>query len=91
MATGQRAVEAGETLDSLVDQFADPYAFLRELIQNAIDAGSSQVWVSFEFRASKDGEKGIFILHVDDTGEGMTQDWVPDHLLKCDTRLNGQR
>ena len=82
MASAPRAVEAGETLDSLVDQFSDPFAFLRELIQNAIDAGSTQVWVSFEFRPSKDGDKGIFILHIDDTGEGMNREIIDTQLTR---------
>ncbi|QDG50892.1 hypothetical protein FIV42_09150 [Persicimonas caeni] len=36
-------------LDDLVNQFADPLSFFRELIQNAIDAGSGEVNVHFGF------------------------------------------
>lgn len=83
MATqGPRAVEAGDTLDTLVDQFSDQYAFLRELIQNSIDAGSAQVWVSFEFKPSSDGKGGIAILHIDDTGEGMTREIIDTQLTR---------
>lgn len=83
MPSGQQAVEAGETLDGLVDQFSDPFAFLRELIQNSIDAGSTQVYVSFEFReSSKEPGKGIFILHIDDTGEGMNREIIDTQLTR---------
>ncbi len=82
MAQTPRAVDAGETLDSLVDQFADPYAFLRELIQNSIDAGSSQVFVSFDFKPSNDKDKGILVLHIDDTGEGMNREIIDNQLTR---------
>lgn len=68
----QVAIEAGDTLENLVNQFTDPYACLRELIQNSMDAGSSSIDIWFEYKPSEDG-RGIMILHVDDTGEGMTR------------------
>ena len=69
----QVAIEAGDTLENLVNQFTDPYACLRELIQNAMDAGSETVDVWFEFNPYENGTKGIAIIHLDDTGEGMTR------------------
>lgn len=69
----QVAIEAGDTLENLVNQFTDPYACLRELIQNAMDAGSESVDIWFEFNAYESGDKGIAIIHIDDTGEGMTR------------------
>lgn len=69
----QVAIEAGDTLENLVNQFTDPYACLRELIQNAMDAGSSSIDVWFEFKPSETPGQGIMIIHVDDTGEGMTR------------------
>ncbi len=71
-ADTQVAIEAGDTLENLVNQFTDPYACLRELIQNSMDAGSSSIDVWFEFKPSEHGQ-GIMIIHVDDTGEGMTR------------------
>lgn len=68
----QVAIEAGDTLENLVNQFTDPYACLRELIQNSMDAGSSSIDIWFEFKPSENGQ-GIMIIHVDDTGEGMTR------------------
>ena len=69
----QVAIEAGDTLENLVNQFTDPYACLRELIQNAMDAGSETVDIWFEFNPYESGNKGIAIIHLDDTGEGMTR------------------
>ncbi len=69
----QVAIEAGDTLENLVNQFTDPYACLRELIQNSMDAGSESVDVWFEFNPYEDSQRGIAIIHLDDTGEGMTR------------------
>src|SRR5512146_2494880 len=41
------APEAG-LVDEMVRQFADPYAFLRELAQNGIDAGATRIAVTIE-------------------------------------------
>lgn len=74
MATDtQVAIEAGDTLENLVNQFTDPYACLRELIQNSMDAGSSSIDIWFEFKPSEPANQGIMIIHIDDTGEGMTR------------------
>lgn len=69
----QVAIEAGDTLENLVNQFTDPYACLRELIQNAMDAGSSSINVWFERNPYEGKDLGITIIHIDDTGEGMTR------------------
>ena len=68
----QVAIEAGDTLENLVNQFTDPYACLRELIQNSMDAGSASIDIWFEFKPSEK-DQGIMIIHIDDTGEGMTR------------------
>ena len=62
-------------VDDLVKQFADPYAFLRELIQNAIDAGSSAIFVRVETAGA-----GVRIS-VRDRGEGMDPDVIENKLL----------
>ena len=40
--------EVDAALERLVSQFASPYDFLRELVQNSMDAGSERVEVSME-------------------------------------------
>jgi hypothetical protein len=62
----------GDALEGLVHQFADPWAFLRELIQNAIDAGSEQI----EVRIDHDADRGMMVIEVADAGEGMTREII---------------
>lgn len=61
----------------VIAQFADRFAFLRELVQNAIDAGSESV----EVRLEHDGAEGTMKVAVRDQGEGMTRDIVENELL----------
>jgi len=66
----------GDVLDTLVKQFTDPLACLRELIQNAVDAGSDVV----EVRAFRDGDHGV--LEVQDHGEGMDKAVIEQKLVR---------
>lgn len=59
----------------LVDQFDRPLDFFRELIQNAIDAGSNRIDVSFEH----EGEKTV--IRIEDDGEGMDEYIIDNFLL----------
>jgi hypothetical protein len=61
----------------VIAQFADRFAFFRELVQNAIDAGSPQVEVHLEH----DAEAQVVRAGVRDTGEGMTREIVEEQLL----------
>ena len=73
----ERASAAGDQgiVGDVIGQIADRYAFLRELVQNAIDAGTETV----EVRLEHDGE--IMHASVRDRGEGMTREIVEDQLL----------
>src|SRR5690606_5787563 len=64
---------AREVLDELVHQFADPVSCFRELVQNSIDAGSSEIEVRFEFKRApgatgipEDDEEGTLVAEVRD-------------------------
>ncbi|MDE2293601.1 MAG: ATP-binding protein [Elusimicrobia bacterium] len=59
----------------LVDQFDHPLDFLRELVQNSIDAASNRVDVS----VTHDGEKAV--IRVEDDGEGMDEYTIDNFLL----------
>jgi len=59
-ATAQAFVH--EALAGLVHQFADPMACFRELVQNAVDAGSAEIDIRFEH------VDGRLVIHVDDFG-----------------------
>ncbi|WAS99331.1 ATP-binding protein [Nannocystis punicea] len=68
----------GDALEGLVHQFADPWAFLRELVQNSIDAGSPQI----EVRIDHDPSRGAMIIEVADAGEGMTREIIDTRLTR---------
>ncbi len=61
----------------IIGQFADRFAFLRELVQNAIDAGSP----SIEVRLEHDARGGVMKATVRDQGEGMSREVVEHQLL----------
>jgi molecular chaperone HtpG len=82
MAAKQTPVEAHDALDNLVNQFSDPMSFFRELIQNALDAGSPEIEVWFEFQDGPEGQAGIMIVHVDDFGEGMDREIIDSKLTR---------
>ncbi len=75
-------VGAEEALDTLVAQFADPMVFLRELVQNSLDAASTQVDVTFDYDADPGGGKsGLLRIGVADNGEGMNEGIIDKYLL----------
>ena len=79
-AAAPEALGAAQALDTLVNQFADPLSFFRELVQNSIDAGSPEVGIRFEYQDSPDGGDGAMVIHVDDWGEGMSRDIIDSKL-----------
>lgn len=68
-------------LDRLVGQFASPYDFLRELVQNAMDAGSDFVEVLLEMHRG-DGDDVVFELVLVDAGKGMDEAVVDGELTR---------
>jgi len=60
----------------MVRQFADPYAFLRELVQNSMDAGATRIEVTV-LRSSE----GTVQTSVRDDGCGMTPSTMENALL----------
>jgi hypothetical protein len=78
-----RVPDAAEALETLVNQFADPLSFFRELVQNSVDAGSNQVDIAFEYQEPEDGRgDGVMIIHVDDYGEGMDRRIIDTKLTR---------
>ena len=72
---------ADAALENLVNQFARPLDFLRELVQNSIDAGSPRVEVWLCYRRGAEGD-GVLEIHVDDFGEGMDEHIIDNHLTR---------
>ncbi|EDM81417.1 chaperone protein HtpG [Plesiocystis pacifica SIR-1] len=82
---GGEAINVGQALDNLVHQFSDPWSFLRELIQNAIDAGSSEIDVHIEHQPPDDpsgDDPGLMVIEIVDTGEGMDRDIIDTRLTR---------
>ncbi len=61
----------------MIAQFADAKAFFRELVQNAIDAGSPTIDIKLEYDESAQRMRAS----VKDRGEGMTREIVENQLL----------
>jgi len=75
---GERASSAPEEtglVADLIEQFADPLAFYRELVQNAIDAGTDSISVRVAW-----GDDGAAIS-VRDAGSGMSREIIEEELL----------
>jgi hypothetical protein len=74
---------ADDALDHLVHQFARPMDFIRELVQNSIDAGTPriEVWVDFN-PPQEDDTRGVIEIHVDDFGEGMDEAIIDAQLTR---------
>ncbi len=64
-------------VDEIVAQFGDPLAFYRELVQNAIDAGTAAVTIE----VADDVAAEAIRVRVRDRGEGMDPDLLENQLL----------
>lgn len=73
VSVGGEAAE--EVLDTLVKQFADRNAFIRELIQNSLDANAARIDVRMCF----DGHE--LRVEVQDDGDGMDRAIIEGYLL----------
>ncbi|MCA9567376.1 MAG: ATP-binding protein [Myxococcales bacterium] len=74
---------AEQALDNLVNQFARPLDFLRELVQNSIDAGSPRIEVRIDYEPPKEGQAhGVTIVNIDDWGEGMDESIIDNQLTR---------
>jgi len=67
--------EVAALVDRLVAQFEGPYDFLRELVQNALDAGSDRAEVVLDVHPGEDADPDevVFELRVADAGAGMDE------------------
>ena len=72
---------ADDALEKLVKQFADPFDCLRELVQNAMDAGTPRVEVWLQYQPTADGRE-VVEIHIDDFGGGMDETIIDGRLTK---------
>ena len=69
-----------DAIHQMVRQFADPMAWLRELVQNALDAGATAIGVHLDYQAAPGG-RGTLRASVTDDGHGMDQDTLERSLV----------
>ena len=69
-------VDVDDALETLVRQFSDPLACLRELVQNALDAGSRQIDIDICL------QDGVMTLEVQDQGQGMDRQIIDTKLTR---------
>ncbi|MCP4674591.1 MAG: hypothetical protein GY854_03555 [Deltaproteobacteria bacterium] len=78
----EREREVGEAaLGTLVNQFANPYDFVRELVQNSLDSGTPVVEIWTNYQVAND-RRGVCEIHVHDYGTGMDE-MIIDTKLTC--------
>ncbi|MBN2526712.1 MAG: ATP-binding protein [Deltaproteobacteria bacterium] len=77
-----REKEIGDAaLKTLVRQFANPFDFIRELVQNSLDAGTSRVDVSIDLEPVDD-VFGLCKIAVRDYGQGMDEQIIDSKLTR---------
>ena len=76
--------EFAHILEDVVQQFSDPFAFFRELVQNSIDAGTQEIEidVTYEVEGGADDGDGIAVATVRDFGCGMTREIIETQLCR---------
>lgn len=67
-------------VQELIQQFADPLAFYRELVQNSIDAGATSIAVTIGWEPVPDESSGMIEVVVRDDGCGMGREVLEDQL-----------
>lgn len=77
------AADVDALLARLVAQFESPYDFLRELVQNAMDAGSDRVDVTLTTHpVAGAADEVVFELEIADTGAGMDEAIIDQELTR---------
>jgi len=88
MTSDLQSDDVQAALGHLVHQFTEPLAFLRELVQNSLDAGSPEIEIRCEFQPSEadaggaadptdlPDAPGVSIIHVRDYGRGMDREII---------------
>ena len=69
---------SANALEQLINQFSQPLAFLRELIQNSLDASTSLIEVEVGFDQGSD----CYLVRVTDNGHGMDRHTIDHRLTK---------
>lgn len=78
MEGGENVAVAGGALKTLIHQFADPFSFYREVVQNALDAGSRHVHIDLSY----DPDTRRAQICIEDGGSGMTEHVIDTQLTR---------
>jgi len=70
--------DGDDLVSQVAQQFTDPMAFYRELVQNALDAGTTSIRVALSF--TNEGG-GLLEVRVRDDGCGMNREVLEEQLL----------
>lgn len=70
------SVDIRALLEALTEQFPEPLLCIRELVQNAADAGAKRIAIEVAY----DGDRGSFRISVTDDGRGMGPEEVEGYL-----------
>lgn len=70
-----------DAVQQMVRQFADPMAWLRELVQNALDAGATAIDVHLDYQVDRANDRGTLLASVADDGHGMDQETIERSLV----------
>jgi len=73
---------AEQALANLVNQFARSMDFLRELVQNSMDAGTPRIEVRIDYVESSGNRRGVLEASVRDFGEGMDEAVIDGQLTR---------
>ncbi|MEE2902404.1 MAG: ATP-binding protein [Myxococcota bacterium] len=77
IVSGQKfSVDISGLLEALTEQFPEPLLCVRELIQNAADAGAQKITVDVAY----DGDRQLLRLSVTDDGRGMSSSDIEAYL-----------
>ncbi len=78
MAKRRKSGGSASALEQLISQFAQPLAFLRELVQNSLDASTELIEVEVDY----DKEADCCFVRVKDTGVGMDRNTIDSRLTR---------
>ena len=75
----QDAIKDNDTqvLKGMIGQFQNPYLYIRELVQNSLDARASKIRIDL----GKDERTGLGTICVEDDGMGMDEETIKKYFL----------
>lgn len=76
-----RRVQPDETLEKLISGFTE-LSFVRELVENSVDAGATRIDVSTDWEEMSPDGPGVLRIFVQDDGSGMDREAIDTRLTR---------